>query len=132
MSNTTSPAYGYLRVCSEAADHEAAALEQNMKRSATAQGLQLTAIYHEFVPGSIDAFNELIEVLRCTGTRDVFVPSLEHLAESGPLQRALLDRLEFNFSATVHAMDELLRHQNDVTTAGSSDQHDAASSASRE
>ncbi|MFD3488797.1 hypothetical protein [Streptomyces sp. NPDC058665] len=133
MSNTTSPAHGYLRACSDAADHEAITLEQDMKRLATAKGLQLTAIFHEFDSGSIDAFNELVEVIRSTGARDVFVPSLEHLADNGPLQRALLDRLEFGLSATVHALDELPHHQDDVVTASGADQQGTAvSSASRE
>ncbi|MFC8829035.1 recombinase family protein [Streptomyces sp. NPDC057137] len=104
-------AYGYLRVLSDADDRKAVALEQDMKRSAAAQGLQLTAIYHEFASGSINAFNELVESIRSTGARDVFIPSLEHLSKNGPLQRALLDRLEFGFSTTVHALDELPRHQ---------------------
>lgn len=133
MSRTTALAYGYLRVATDAADHEAIALEQDMKRLATAQGLQLDAIFHEFDSGSIDAFNELVEVIRCTGARDVFVPSLEHLADNGPLQSALLDRLEFGFSATVHALDELPLQRSDVVTASGGDQQDAAvSSAGRE
>ncbi|MER8069642.1 hypothetical protein ABTZ59_15270 [Streptomyces sp. NPDC094034] len=132
MSNTKSPAYGYLRARSDGADHEAIALEQNMKCFAAVRGLQLTAIYHEFDSGSIDAFNELVEVIRCTGARDVFVPSLDHLAENGPLQRALLDRLEFGFSATVHALDELPHHQDDAATGSSGDPQNAAiSSAGR-
>lgn len=126
-------AYGYLRVSSDAADREAVALEQNMKRSARAQGLQLASIYHEFDSGSINAFNELVDAIRSTGARDVFVPSLKHLAENAPLQRALLDRLEFGFSATVHALDELPHQEDDEATASSDDQKDVAvSSASRE
>ncbi|MFC8080342.1 recombinase family protein [Streptomyces sp. NPDC057307] len=113
-------AYGYLRVLTDADDRRAVALEQNMKRFAAAQGLQLTAIYHEFDSGSIDAFNELVEVLRLTGARDVFVPSLEHLAENDPLQRALLDRLECGFSTTVHSLDELPHQQDDTTVTSAS------------
>ncbi|MFE3141894.1 recombinase family protein [Streptomyces scopuliridis] len=100
------PAYGYMRVFSDAADHEAYALEEDMKHFADEYDLQLTAIYHEFVPGSLDAFNELVEVLRSTGAVNVILPSLRDLCENNVLQNALLDRLEFGFSAEVHALDE--------------------------
>ncbi|MGW6769942.1 recombinase family protein [Streptomyces sp. NPDC055037] len=99
-------AYGYMRVFSDADDHEAYALERDMKRFADEHGLRLTAIYHEFVPGSLDAFNELVEVLRSTGAVHVILPSPHALCENDVLRNALLDRLEFGFSAEVHVLDE--------------------------
>ncbi|WP_381797505.1 hypothetical protein [Streptomyces niveus] len=109
-SRTEAPhmAYGYLRVLSEAAERAAYAQERDMKCFAEGRGLQLVAIYHEFVCGALDAFNELIESLRYTGARHVLVPSLYHFGESGPLRHALLDRLEFGVEARVHALDELV------------------------
>ncbi|WP_405616913.1 recombinase family protein [Streptomyces sp. NBC_01511] len=99
-------AYGYLRVLSDAAERAAYAQERDMKRFAEECGLQLVAIHHEFVCGALDAFNELVDALRHTGARHVLVPSLSHLAESGPLRDALLDRLEFGVEVCVHALDE--------------------------
>lgn len=109
-SRTEAPhmAYGYLRVLSEAADRAAYALECDMKRFAEERGFQLVAIYHEFVCGALDAFNELVEALSHTGARQVLVPSLSHFGESGPLRDALLDRLEFGVEACVHALDTSL------------------------
>ncbi|MGW6597985.1 recombinase family protein [Streptomyces sp. NPDC055036] len=99
-------AYGYMRVLSDADDHEAYAIEEDIKRFADAHGLRLTAIYHEFVPGSLDAFNELVEVLRSTGAVHVILPSPHALCENDVFRNALLDRLEFGFSAEVHVLDE--------------------------
>lgn len=99
-------AYGYLRVLSDAAERTAYAQEHDMKCFAEERGFQLVAIYHEFVCGALDAFNELVESLSHTGARQVLVPSLSHLGESGPLRDALLDRLEFGVEARVHALDE--------------------------
>ncbi|MGC5346343.1 recombinase family protein [Streptomyces sp. DT24] len=111
MNDGTDPrrqplAFGYLRVLSEAEDRRAYALEQDMKRFAEARGLQLTAIYHEFVTGSLDAFEELTEAVRRTGTRVVLVPSLRHLAENRVVREILLERLETSFGTEVHAVDE--------------------------
>lgn len=100
-------AYGYLRVLSDEDERAAYPLERDMQRYAVRHSLQLTAIYHEFDCGTLDAFNELVESLRLTGARLVLVPSLAHLGECGPLRAALLDRLEFGVEARVFALDEL-------------------------
>ncbi|MGW2512954.1 ATP-binding protein [Streptomyces scopuliridis] len=106
MSDVKNSAYGYMRVFSDEAGQEAYEVERSLRRYAEANDLHLGGIYHEFVSGSLDAFNELVEVLRCTGAGNVILPSLRHLSENDALRKALLDRLEFSFSAEVHALDE--------------------------
>ncbi|MCI3224734.1 recombinase family protein [Streptomyces sp. NP-1717] len=101
-------AYGYLRVLSDAAERAAYAQERDMKCFAEERGFQLVAIYHEFVCGALDAFNEMVEALSYTGARLVVVPSLSHLGESGRLRDALLDRFEFGVEARVYALDTSL------------------------
>ncbi|MFI6081319.1 recombinase family protein [Streptomyces sp. NPDC051217] len=104
-TNQPAPAYGYLRVCSDAAYREAPALERDMERFAQERGLQLVAIHREFAYGTLNAFTALADTLRRTGARHVLVPSLDHLGQSGALQRVLLSRLEASLDATVHALD---------------------------
>ncbi|MFC8079207.1 hypothetical protein ACFUN8_27175 [Streptomyces sp. NPDC057307] len=108
MNETTdqpAPAYGYLRAFSAAGHREAPALEQDMKRFAHEHGLRLIAVQREFAYGKLDAFTALVDTLRRTGVRDVLVPSLDHLGQSGALQRVLLSRLESSLHATVHTLD---------------------------
>lgn len=108
MNETTSqltPAYGYLRVCSEAAYREAPGREQAMRRYAQQHGLQLVSVQHEFAYGRLDAFTALVDMVRRNGARHVLVPSLDHLGQSGALRRVLLSRLEAGLHATVHALD---------------------------
>ncbi|MGW8451129.1 recombinase family protein [Streptomyces niveus] len=109
MNETTSQlapaAYGYLRVCSDAAYRAAPGREQDMKRYAHEHGLQLVAFQHEFAYGKLDAFTALVDTLRRTGARHVLVPSLDHLGQSAALQRVLLSRLEASLHATVHTLD---------------------------
>lgn len=108
MNETTdqpTPAYGYLRVCSDAAYRDAPGREQDMRRYAHEHGLQLVAVRHEFAYGRLDAFTALVDTLRRTGARHVLVPSLDHLGHSGALRRVLLSRLEAGLHATVHTLD---------------------------
>ncbi|MFG2169882.1 recombinase family protein [Streptomyces niveus] len=109
MNETTSrpapAAYGYLRVCSEAAYRDASRRERDMKRYADEHGLQLVAVQHEFAYGKLDAFTALVDTLRRTGAQHVLVPSLDHLGQSGALRRVLLSRLESGLHATVHTLD---------------------------
>ncbi|MFF1422273.1 recombinase family protein [Streptomyces sp. NPDC058280] len=105
MSSGNSLVYGYLRISSGAGDEEVRWLEQDMGDFAKRRGLQLDSVFHECVDGSLDAFNELVETLRSTGADKVIVPSLRHFGENDWLQNALLDHLEFSFSAQVHALD---------------------------
>lgn len=99
------PAYGYLRVCSDAAYRDAPGREQDMRRYAREHGLQLISVHHEFAYGKLDAFTTLVDTLRRTGARHVLVPSLDHLGQSGALRRVLLSRLEAGLLATVHTLD---------------------------
>lgn len=109
MNETTTdqlaPAYGYLRVCSDATYREAAGRERDMERFAREHGLRLVAIHREFAYGKLDGFTALVDTLRRTGAKDVLVPSLDHLGQSGALQRVLLSRLESSLHATVHTLD---------------------------
>ncbi|RYJ23413.1 putative regulatory protein [Streptomyces sp. L-9-10] len=106
MNDDKKFAYGYMRVFSDVTGQEAYEVERSLRRYAEANDLHLGGIYHEFVSGSLDAFNEMVDVLRCTGAGTVILPSLGHLSENGALRRALLDRLEFSFSTEVHTLDE--------------------------
>ncbi|WP_405799402.1 recombinase family protein [Streptomyces sp. NBC_01506] len=104
-TNNPAPAYGYLRVFSDAAYRQAPTLEEVMERYAHTHGLQLIAVHHEFARGKLDAFTTLVNTLRRTGAQHVLVPSLDHLGHSGALQRVLLSRLESSLRATVHTLD---------------------------
>ncbi|MFJ5110914.1 hypothetical protein ACIQAD_09665 [Streptomyces sp. NPDC088551] len=76
MNDDKKFAYGYMRVFSDVAGQEAYEVERSLRRYAEANDLHLGGIYHEFVSGSLDAFNEMVEVLRCTGVGTVILPSL--------------------------------------------------------
>ncbi|WP_405618008.1 recombinase family protein [Streptomyces sp. NBC_01508] len=104
-TNQPAPAYGYLRVFSDADYRQAPGRERDMERFAQEHGLRLVAVQHEFAYGKLDAFTALVDTLRRTGARDVLVPSLDHLGQSGALQRVMLSRLESGLHATVHTLD---------------------------
>ncbi|WP_411114453.1 ATP-binding protein [Streptomyces sp. 029-5] len=106
MKDEKECAYGYMRVFSDEAGREAYEVERSLRRYAEANHLHLGGIYHEFVSGSLDGFNEMVDVLRCTGAGSVILPSLRHLSENRALRKALLDRLEFSFSIEVHSLAE--------------------------
>jgi hypothetical protein len=100
------PAYGYMRAVDGMSERQGFIWEHGMKTVAERRGLWLAGIYEETVRGSLSAFNALVSAVAQTGVRNVLVPSLDHLAMSPTLRGILLERLEVDHRAEVHAVEE--------------------------
>jgi hypothetical protein len=97
--------YGYMRVTGES-DDELLRMEQRLVRYAEAEGYCLGKIFHNYTPGSLNAFELLIDALQCSEAHHVVVPSVEHFARHPALQRGLLGTLEIKADAHVIEVGE--------------------------
>jgi len=93
--------YGYMRVHDAEEDNTILQLEAELRNFAVRNGFCFGTIFHEHVPGSYAAFDELIEELQRADAHHVIVPSTRHLAENRILRESLLSRLDSHAQARV-------------------------------
>jgi DNA invertase Pin-like site-specific DNA recombinase len=105
MENPMKPlVYGYLRICGDESDQDLQRLEQQIGDFAEAKGYCFATIFYETDNGRQAAFGELIEALKRTETRDVIVPSMDHISAHPALLCLMLTRLATEANAHVYAL----------------------------
>lgn len=86
--------YGYMRLSDDLCDESVYRIERTIRMFAVARGSRLAAIYADDQVGFYGAFYALIaEVQRQPGSRDVIVPSLDHLSRHPMLLDQMFQRL---------------------------------------
>ncbi|MFI9332054.1 recombinase family protein [Kitasatospora sp. NPDC052868] len=98
--------FGYMRVPDDMPDEEVKLVEDQMLAYAEAQGGALGAVFHEFVHGSLSAFEELVRAVEQSGAPHAVVPSYRDLALTRALQDVMILRIEYATGAQVAALDE--------------------------
>lgn len=105
--NTLKPlAYGYMRVPDDIPDHKVRDIELKRKAYAEALGYEYGAVFHEFQCGVFDAWQDLTTGLQRADAHYVIVPSMNHLARNRILVGGLIERLEADVKAEVHALKD--------------------------
>ncbi|QMU73352.1 recombinase family protein [Streptacidiphilus sp. P02-A3a] len=99
--------YGYMRVTDELDDAQLLRIEQLLVRHAEAEGYHLGMIFHNYAPGCLNTFAELVDTLRRSEAGHVIVPSLDHFARHPALQRALVGTLASQADAEVIEVGEV-------------------------
>lgn len=95
------PALGYMLVRGSTTPTEEAARRQELTARAAEQGLLLQGIFVERDDNPGHAYAELIDALRSSGIRSVLAPAVGHFGQLPGVQRAMVNWIERETSATV-------------------------------
>ncbi|MBV2356898.1 recombinase family protein [Streptomyces sp. J2-1] len=98
--------FGYMRVPDDMSDEDAKKKQDDMATYAEVEGFTLATVFHEFMDGQINAFEEMVGAVRRAEARHVLVPTYRDLALTRPLQDAMALHLEQKAGARIVSLDE--------------------------
>ncbi|WP_299541318.1 recombinase family protein [uncultured Streptomyces sp.] len=98
--------FGYMRVPDDMTDEEVQQKQADMGAYAEVEGFTLATVFHEFMNGGVNVFDEMAKAIQHVEARHVIVPSYRDLALTRPLQDAMTLHLEQTTGAQIVSLDE--------------------------